>query len=232
MNDINNEYKDKLKDFKHIPYQYTPISLELSLIKSLEFYEMMNQRRSIRFFSDRKVSEEIICNIIKTAGTAPSGAHKQPWTFVVVKDKDVKKKIREEAEKEEKISYQGRMSQEWLDNLAPLGTTWEKPFLERAPYLIVVFKQQYGIDKEGNHQKHYYVSESVGIAVGMLISAIHNAGLVTLTHTPSPMRFLGEILKRPKNESAFVLLPVGYPEENATIPDLKRKSLDDISVFI
>ena len=149
MDEINKEYSEKLKEFKHIPYEYTQITTELSLLRTQEFYEIMNKRRSIRFFSDKNVSEELIKNIVRTAGTAPSGAHKQPWTFTVVKDKDTKKKIRIAAEEEEKTSYQGRMSQEWLDNLAPLGTTWEKPFLERAPYLIVVFKQQYGIDKEG-----------------------------------------------------------------------------------
>ena len=194
--------------------------------------EMMDKRRSIRFFSDRDVSEDVIYNLVKTAGTAPSGAHKQPWTFVVVKDKAIKTAIREAAEKEERLSYSSRMSKEWLDNLAPLGTTWEKPFLEHAPYLIIVFKQQYGIDDGGNHVKHYYVSESVGIAVGILISAIHNAGLVTLTHTPSPMKFLGKILNRPKNETAFVVLPVGYPEKGATVPDLQRKILGDIMVSI
>ncbi len=216
-------------EFPHIPYKFKEITVEQSIIRSTQFYQQMNRRRSIRFFSDRDVPFEIIENVIKTAGTAPSGAHKQPWTFVVVSSQEIKSKIRQAAEKEERISYEGRMSDEWLRDLAPLGTDWRKPFLEIAPYLIIVFRQQYGL-KDGVKHKHYYVNESAGIAVGMLISAIHNAGLVTLTHTPSPMKFLRNILERPENEVPFVLLPVGYPADDATVPDLDRKSIDEIMI--
>ncbi len=216
-------------EFPHIPYKFKEITVEQSIIRSTQFYQQMNRRRSIRFFSDRDVPFEIIENVIKTAGTAPSGAHKQPWTFVVVSSQEIKSKIRQAAENEERISYEGRMSDEWLRDLAPLGTDWRKPFLEIAPYLIIVFRQQYGL-KDGVKHKHYYVNESVGIAVGMLISAIHNAGLVTLTHTPSPMKFLRNILERPENEVPFVLLPVGYPADDATVPDLDRKSIDEIMI--
>ena len=192
----------------------------------------MRKRHSIRFFSDKSIPLEIITNIIKTAGTAPSGAHKQPWTFVVVQDSNIKRKIQIAAETEEKINYESRMTKQWLDDLAPLGTDWKKPFLNIAPYLIIVFKQIYGLDENGKKRKHYYVNESVGIATGMLISAIHNAGLVTLTHTPSPMGFLGKLLNRPENEKAIVLLPVGYPSNDATVPDLKRKKLKEIMILV
>jgi nitroreductase len=191
----------------------------------------MDKRRSIRFFSDKDVPIEIIENIIKTASTAPSGAHIQPWTFVVIKDPEIKKQIRIAAEKEEKISYETRMTEEWLRALTPIGTDWEKPFLETVPYLIIAFKQRYGINEDGSKKTHYYVNESVGIAVGFLISAIHNAGLCTLTHTPSPMKFLAKILNRPENEVPFILLPVGYPADDATVPNLNRKSLDQVMII-
>lgn len=214
----------------HIPYTGEELSAEESVQRSREFYNLMNRRRSVRFFSRKDVPYEVIENVVKTAGTAPSGAHKQPWTFVVVRDEGLKRKVRKAAEEEEKLSYTERMTQEWLDDLAPLGTDWRKPFLEDAPYIIVVFRQIYGIGEDGVKKKHYYVTESVGIAVGMLIAAIHNAGLVTLTHTPSPMKFLQEILGRPENERAFVVLPVGYPADDATVPDLRRKNLEEILV--
>lgn len=199
------------------------------LEKSRNFYQWADKRRSVRDFSDKPVCREVIENVIRTASSAPSGAHKQPWTFVVVDNPILKSKIRQAAEKEEKISYESRMSEEWLQDLAPLGTTWKKPFLEIAPYLIIVFEQMYGWNPVSKTKsKHYYVKESVGIAVGFLILAIRNVGLVTLTHTPSPMNFLREILHRPKNERAYVLLPVGYPAENTTVPDLKRKDLEDV----
>lgn len=217
---------------EHIPYNFVKISSNKSLQNSIDFYHAMNKRRSCRYFSDTDIDPKIIENLILTAGTAPSGAHKQPWTFVVIdnKNKTLRKKIRDAAEKEEKLSYESRMTQEWLDALAPLGTNWEKPFLENAPYLIVVLRQRHGINEDGSKIKHYYTSESVGIAVGILISAIHNAGLVTLTHTPSPMNFLKKILNRPDNEIPYVLLPVGYPTEDATVPNLTRKSLKEIMV--
>ncbi|MHA2171368.1 MAG: nitroreductase family protein [Candidatus Kariarchaeaceae archaeon] len=231
MNDVNPEYLEKIKEFPHIEYEFQKISVEVSKAKALHFYETMNSRRSVRFFSDEAIPLEIIENVIKTAGTAPSGAHKQPWTFVVVTDPEIKKKIRIAAEEEERKNYSGRLNDEWLNDLAPLGTTWEKPFLETASYLIVAFKQRYGVGEDGSHKKHYYVSESVGIAVGFLIAAIHQAGLVTLTHTPSPMNFLSKILERPENEVPFILLPVGYPAKNATVPDLKRKYLSNIMIL-
>jgi len=179
-------------------------------------------------FSDKPVSIEVIENIVKSASTAPSGAHKQPWTFCVVENPEIKKKIRLAAEEEERKSYAERMSEEWLDDLKHLGTDASKPFLETAPYLIIVFKRPYEIDSEGKKHPNYYVNESVGLACGFLISAIHNAGLVTLTHTPSPMRFLEQILKSPSNERAFLVLPVGYEAEKAYVPDIKRKPLDEV----
>lgn len=195
------------------------------LERSRAFYAFMNQRRTVRDFSDKPVPLEIIENIIKTAGTAPSGAHKQPWTFCVVQDPDIKRQIRIAAEEEEYESYHGRMTEEWLQDLAPLGTDWHKPFLETAPYLIVVFKRLY----EGEEKrKNYYVPESVGLATGFLLAAIHHAGLVALTHTPSPMNFLQDILQRPDNERPFLLIPVGYPAENAQVPDLRRKPLEEV----
>lgn len=191
----------------------------------------MARRRSVRDFSDRPVAKELIEKIINTASSAPSGANKQPWTFCAISDPELKSKIRLAAEREEKLSYDGRMSQEWLEDLAPLGTDWRKPFLEVAPWLIVVFKQAYGFAEDGGKRQHYYVNESVGIACGLLIAAIHEAGLVTLTHTPSPMGFLKEILNRPDNERPFLLLPVGYPEEGALVPAIGRKSLEQVAVF-
>ena len=215
----------------HIPLEFEEILQEESIRKSEEFYKLMNRRRSVRFFSDKDVPFEVIENVVRTAGTSPSGAHMQPWTFVVVRNKEMKRRIRQAAEEEEKITYSSRMSDEWREDLKKLGTDWEKPFLETAPYLIVVFKQSYGIRPNGEKKKHYYVNESVGIAMGILITAIHNAGLVTLTHTPSPLNFLRKILKRPENEKALVLLPVGYPAKDATVPNLRRKSLDEIMVY-
>jgi len=199
--------------------------------RSSEFYQLMNSRRSIRHFSNKDVPIEIIKNIIKTASTAPSGANKQPWKFVIVKNKNIKKQIRIAAEKEEKEFYEHRAPRSWLDDLKILGTDWEKGFLETAPYLIVIFKELY-TEKSGELCKHYYINESVGIAAGMLITAIHNAGLVTLTHTPSPMGFLKKILSRPKNEKPFLLLPVGYSVGNAMVPDIKRKVFKEIAEIL
>lgn len=198
------------------------------LERSQSFYELMNRRRSVRVFSDDAVPSEVIDNAIRVAGTAPSGAHMQPWRFAVVTDPEVKKKIREAAEAEERETYANRMSDEWRKALAPLGTDANKPFLEICPALIVVFRVDYGLDESGGRVKHYYVQESVGIATGMLIAALHNAGLATLTHTPSPMRFLGRVLERPANEKAFLLLPVGYPAEQCEVPALDRKELEEI----
>ena len=216
---------------KHVEYVAEKITEKEVKNKALDFYNFLEKRRSIRDFSDKTIPLNVIENIIKTASTAPSGAHKQPWTFCVIQNQELKHKIRIAAEEEEKISYEGRMSETWLKDLKKFGTNHHKPFLETAPYLIVVFKKPYGLDKNGKKSQNYYVNESVGIACGMLITAIHNAGLVTLTHTPSPMKFLTEILKRPSNERAFLLLPVGYPAKEAYVPAIERKSLKDISVF-
>ena len=194
------------------------------------FYHLMDTRRSVRNFSDKKIPKEVIENIILTASTAPSGAHKQPWTFCLISNTELKAKIRSLAEEEEKKSYGGRMSERWLKDLAPLGTDWVKEFIDIAPWVIIVMKRAYEIE-DGKKFNNYYVSESVGIAAGFLIAAIHNAGLVTLTHTPSPMNFLAKALNRPENERPFLLLPVGFPTENAEVPDLSRKRLEDVLVY-
>jgi len=220
-----------VKGFKHIKYNSNQLTEQESVKKSLSFYDFLNSRRSVREFSSKPFSKKIIENIIKSASTAPSGAHKQPWTFCVVSNLEIKSKIRKAAEKEERESYEKRMSERWKKDLEHIGTDANKPFLEEAPYLIIVFKKAYDFDKDGNKINNYYVNESVGIASGMLITAIHHAGLVTLTHTPSPMNFLSKILNRPKNERPFLLLPVGYPKEPVYVPDLKRKTLDEIAVF-
>ena len=197
--------------------------------RSAQFFHQMNGRRSIREFSDRAIPEGVLENIIKTASTAPSGAHKQPWTFAVITSAEMKKKIRAAAEKEEYENYHGRMSEDWLKDLEKFDTDWNKPFLETAPALIVVFKQTFEQIEDGK-SKNYYVNESVGIATGMLISAIHHAGLVTLTHTPSPLNFLSAVLNRPENEKPYLLLPVGYPAVNAQVPILERKTLNEVMV--
>jgi iodotyrosine deiodinase len=218
----------QINNHPYIPYQPETLNSETILSNAKAFYEKMDERRSVREFSDKPVSQEVIEQIIMTASTAPSGAHKQPWTFVAVQNPSIKSEIRKAAEKEEFESYQNRMTDEWLNDLKPLGTDWQKPFLEIAPWLIVMFAQTTSIDKK----KHYYVQESCGIAAGFLISAIHNAGLATLTHTPSPMNFLKKILNRPDNERPFLLLPVGYPATECYVPDIQRKRLEDISVFM
>ncbi len=211
---------------------YVEYPVEEMKERASEFLKMMKRRRSVRDFSDREVPREIIDKSILAAGTAPNGANMQPWHFVVVQDPEVKKKIREGAEKEEFEFYNNRAPDEWLEALRPLGTDQKKPFLEKAPYLIAIFSKSYGIDKEGEKEKYYYVKESVGIATGILITALHNAGLVTLTHTPSPMGFLNKILNRPKNEKPFLLLVTGYPEEGVKVPDISKKGLDDIATYI
>ncbi len=195
------------------------------------FYEQMKRRRTVREFSDRPVPREIIEDCIKAAGTAPNGANKQPWHFVVIEDRGVKRNIRKAAEKEEKEFYENRASEEWLEALAPLGTDEKKPFLEEAPYLIAIFAEKYGVTENSEKVLNYYVKESVGLATGILITAVHNAGLASLTHTPSPMGFLNEILDRPSNETPFLLLVVGYPKEEVKVPDISKKALDEIATF-
>lgn len=201
------------------------------LERARAFYALLKRRRSVRDFSGKVVPKEIIENALRTAGSAPNGANQQPWHFAVVSDPALKSRIRKAAEEEERDFYERRAPQAWLDALAPLGTDASKPFLETAPYLIAVFAQAYGVTATGEKVKHYYVSESVGIATGFLIAALHNAGLATLTHTPSPMGFLNEILERPDNERPFLLLVVGYPAEGATVPAISKKALDEIATF-
>lgn len=213
-----------------IKLDFEQLSSEEQLERSETFLNNMKKRRTVREYSSKLVPFELIQNAIETAGRAPSGANQQPWTFVVVSNPEMKRKIREAAEIEEKESYENRMSDEWLQALAPLGTDWNKPHLEDAPYLIVIFRQAYGMSEEGKKIKHYYVDESVGIASGLLIASLHLAGLATLTHTPSPMKFLQEILQRPDNERATMILTVGYPADDAEVPDITKKSLDEIMV--
>jgi iodotyrosine deiodinase len=201
-------------------------------LRAAEFNTEMKRRRSVRQFSDQAVPRQIIEDCLRAAGTAPSGANMQPWHFVVVNDPLVKRRIRLAAEEEEHRFYTQRASAEWLAALEPLGTDENKPFLETAPYLIAIFVQRYGFTPSGEKIKHYYAQESVGIATGILITALHHAGLATLTHTPSPMNFLNQILKRPENESPFLLLVAGYPAENAQVPDIHKKSLNEFTTFI
>ena len=195
-----------------------------------EFLDAIRLRRTVRDFSSDPVPDEVIELAIEAASLAPSGANMQPWKFVVVRDPAVKREIRIAAEKEEQENYNGRMTEEWLRALAPLQTDWHKEFLEIAPVLIVVFKEDYGIDTDGRHVTHYYVNESVGIACGFLLAALNAAGLATLTHTPSPMGFLREILGRPKNEKAYLLVPVGYPAEGCRVPDIGKKTLGEVMI--
>jgi iodotyrosine deiodinase len=215
----------------YIPHSLPQYTLEERKNRTAAFYKLLDGRRSIRHFTDEPIHKSIIENIIKSASTAPSGAHKQPWTFCVISDPEIKKQIRIAAEEEEKKSYEGRMSEEWLQDLAPLGTNWQKPFLEIAPYLIIVFKRSYELDADGHKHQNYYVQESVGLACGMLLAAINNAGLGSLTHTPSPMNFLCKILNRPENEKPFLLVPVGHLAADCYVPDIHRKSLNEMSVW-
>ena len=218
-----------MEKFQQIPLPDLPeySSKEMQL-RSQIFFENLSTRRTIRDFSDKPIEREVIENCIRTAGTAPSGANMQPWHFVLISDPTIKKQIRVAAEKEEKEFYETRAPKEWLEALAPLGTDNNKPYLETAPYLIAIFMQRYGKLPDGREVKHYYGLESVGIATGMLITAIHNAGLASLTHTPSPMGFLNDILDRPKNERPFLLLVVGHPARDAKVPDIKRKDISEI----
>jgi len=220
-------------DYPFLPYRPERLPEAEMLRRAQAFYEEMDRRRSVRFFSPDPVPRELIETAIRTASTAPSGAHRQPWRFVVVGDPALKREIRVAAEAEEYESYAGgRMPGEWLEALAPLGTTWEKPFLETAPWIVVVFEELYGLDPDGRKRKNYYPKESVGIACGLLIAALHHMGLATLTHTPSPMAFLSRLLGRPANEKPFILFPVGYPAPDAEVPGLRRKGLEEVSVWL
>ncbi|GAA2975132.1 nitroreductase family protein [Actinokineospora diospyrosa] len=219
------------RPYTPVPYRPARIPVEESLRVAADLRARMQERRTVRAFSDEAVPEQLVLDAIAVAATAPSGAHQQPWTFVLVRDPEVRARIREAAEEEERVSYDGRLGEEWLSALLPLGTDMHKPHITDAPYLLVVFEQRYFLDGEEQH-KHYYVGESVGIAVGMLLTALHLSGLAALTHTPSPMRFLSEVLGRPRNEKAFAVIPIGYPAADAVVPDLVRKDLDQVIVEV
>ena len=217
---------------KFIPLPHkTNYSDEEMLKQSKEFNQLLQKRRTVRDYSNKPVAKEVIENCIKAAGSAPSGANMQPWHFVAISNAEIKSKIRQAAEKEEQEFYERRASEEWLKALEPLGTDTNKPFLETAPWLIAVFLERYGLGENGNRIKHYYTPESVGLACGMLITALQNCGMATLTHTPSPMGFLKEILKRPDNERPYLLIVCGHPAEDAQVPDIHRKPLEDIATF-
>jgi len=221
-----------LKTYPFVPLTTYREYPEAEMIeRAREFYAEIRRRRTIRVFSDRPVPREIIEQALLAAGTAPNGANRQPWHFAVVESAEIKRQVREAAEQEEQEFYNGRAPKDWLEALAPLGTDEHKPYLERAPYLIAIFAQNYEIAPDGSQVKNYYVTESVGIATGMLITALHYAGLATLTHTPSPMGFLNDVLGRPKNERPFLLLVVGYPDEGVTVPDITKKPLEEICSF-
>ena len=212
--------------------QFQKITFEEMDYNANQFFQKVSSRRSVRDFSRDDFPIDIIKNCIKSASTAPSGANKQPWHFVIVKDPKIKRKIRKAAEIEEKEFYGGRAPKEWLDDLNQFGTDWNKPFLEEAPYLIVVFSKKFDINDDGTNTKNYYVSESVGIASGLLLIALHNAGLVTLTHTPSPMAFLSDILNRPPSDKPYLIIPVGFPSENAEVPNIKKKTFKEICTIL
>lgn len=216
------------KEYPYIDYTRETYSQDQMLERSRIFYDWADERRSVRDFSDKAVPKEVMENILMTASTAPSGAHKQPWTFCLISNTTLKSKLRELAETEEKKSYGGRMSDEWLEDLAPLGTDWQKEFIDIAPWIVIVMKRAYEVQKDGTKRQNYYVSESVGLAAGFLLMAVHHAGLVALTHTPSPMNFIAKALDRPENERPFLLIPVGYPSESARVPDLIRKAKEQV----
>jgi nitroreductase len=218
-------------EYRPVPFRYDRPTEEAALERSRDFLELLQARRSIRRFSSEPVPWELIENAIRSAGTAPSGAHQQPWTFVVVSDPETKRRLRKGAEAEEREFYDHRATPEWKEAIRPIGTDWVKTHITDPPYVIVVFEQAWR-PENGRKVKHYYVRESVGIAVGFLLASLQAAGLCALTHTPSPMRFLAEILDRPENERPFILIPVGYPAANADVPDLERKPLDDIMVRV
>lgn len=220
-----------MKEYPFVPYRWNRHSRSEMARRAKEFLQAMETRRSVREFSSESVPRELIEVAVQTASTAPSGANRQPWKFVVVGNPELKRKIRVAAEAEEKASYEQRMPDEWLEALAPLATDWKKPFLETAPWLVVAFAEAYGVLDDGSKQKNYYVQESVGIACGLFIAALHQMGLATLTHTPSPMGFLSEVLNRPKNERPYILFPVGYPAEGAKVPVIEKKSLEQVAVW-
>jgi len=217
---------------RFVPYRFERLPEDEMLRRGRDFLAEMDRRRSVRDFSDEPVPRELIELAIRTASTAPSGAHRQPWRFVAVSDPAIKREIRIAAEAEEHKSYvEGRMPPDWLEALAPLGTSWEKLYLETVPWIVVVFEEVWGVNPDGSRRKNYYPKESVGIACGLFVAALHRMGLATLTHTPSPMGFLSRILGRPDNERPFILFPVGYPAANAEVPDIRRKALEEVAVW-
>ncbi|MGW2794273.1 nitroreductase family protein [Streptomyces sp. NPDC001251] len=218
--------------YRPVPYRPARMASAETLARAAELRERLAERRTVRSFSPDPVPEQAVRDAVACAATAPSGAHQQPWTFVLVKDAEVRRRIRAAAEEEERISYDGRLGEEWLAALRPIGTDAVKTHLTDAPALLVVFQQRYWLAEDGTKHKHYYVDESVGIAVGLLLSALHQSGLAALVHTPSPMRFLSEVLDRPANEKAFAVIPVGYPADDCEVPDLVRKSLDQVLVEV
>ncbi len=221
-----------MNDSPFVPYRPKRWSEPEMQARAASFYAQLDGRRSVRHFADDPVPRELIEWAIRTASTAPSGAHRQPWTFVAISDPAIKHQIRVAAEHEERLSYEGgRMPSDWKQALAPLGTDWHKPFLEIVPWIVVVFEQTHGLDHDGHTRKNYYTKESVGIACGLFIAALHQMGLSTLTHTPSPMGFLSDLLGRPSNERPFILFPIGYPAVDAQVPNLTRKDLDQIAVW-
>lgn len=216
-----------------IPHQFERLTADEQRRRADSFYEEMDRRRSVRFFAEDAVPRHLVEQAIRTASTAPSGAHRQPWTFVLTGDPEVKRQIREAAEEEERINYEGgRLPDHWREALEPLGTDWRKEFLETVPWIVVLFEQRYGLDESGEKLHHFYVKESCGIAAGIFIAALHHMGLATLTHTPSPMAFLTKLLGRPANERPFCMFPIGYPADDCVVPDLRRKSLDEVTVEV
>lgn len=216
-----------------IPHQFQRLAPDEQRSRADSFYEEMDRRRSVRFFSDEPVPRHLIEQAIRTASTAPSGAHRQPWRFVVTGDPALKRQIREAAEEEERINYDGgRLPEHWREALEPLGTDWRKPFLETVPWVVVMFEERFGVDPDGSKRHNFYVKESCGIAAGIFIAALHHMGLATLTHTPSPMAFLTTLLGRPGNERPFCMFPIGYPSEDCAVPDLRRKTLDEVMVEV
>lgn len=216
-----------------IPHQFQRLAPDEQRSRADSFYEEMDRRRSVRFFSDEPVPRHLIEQAIRTASTAPSGAHRQPWRFVVTGDPALKRQIREAAEEEERINYDGgRLPEHWREALEPLGTDWRKPFLETVPWVVVMFEERFGVDPDGSKRHNFYVKESCGIAAGIFIAALHHMGLSTLTHTPSPMAFLTTLLGRPGNERPFCMFPIGYPSEDCVVPDLRRKTLDEVMVEV
>jgi nitroreductase len=228
---VSNDHYPYTADGDFVPYDGPHLSADEMRNRATAFYELMARRRSIRTFSSEAVPQDLIEAAIRAAGTAPSGAHQQPWTFILVGDPETKRRIRLAAEEEERTNYlDGRMPEDWREEIARLGTSWQKPYLEDVPWIVVLFEQRYGIDADGSRTKHYYVKESVGIAAGIFLAALHTMGLATLTHTPSPMAFLTKLLDRPSNERPFILFPIGYPEPGSVVPNLERKPLDEILV--